>query len=234
MANIIGISSTRMLFGSCVSAVALSFVVGAGTAYAAGDIEEGYEINTGYFGGVAIKGYDPVAYFRMQQALKGSEEYAHEWLGVTWHFANDAHRDAFAETPGKYAPQYGGHCADGVAYGQSTANIDPGEYVQQARGVYAVRVGVTTGGKTQWYDGVANHGVRPTVDGSRLLLEAHLFDFAGDLYGKYLRVAFVEYLRGERKFDSLEALKQQITADSQKAREKLAINAAKSGESSAF
>ena len=125
MANIIGISSTRMLFGSCVSAVTLSFVVGAGTAYAAGDIEEGYEINTGYFGGVAIKGYDPVAYFRMQQALKGSEEYAHEWLGVTWHFANDAHRDAFAETPGKYAPQYGGHCADGVAYGQSTANIDP-------------------------------------------------------------------------------------------------------------
>lgn len=122
----------------------------------------------------------------------------------------------------------------GQTIGFPTANIDPGEYVQQARGVYAVRVGVATGGKTQWYDGVANHGVRPTVDGSRLLLEAHLFDFAGDLYGKYLRVAFVEYLRGERKFDSLEALKRQITADSQQAHEKLAIYAAKSGESTAF
>ena len=106
-----------------------------------------------------------------------------------------------------------------------TANIDPGEYVQQAHGVYAVRAGVTTDGEIQWYDGVANLGVRPTVDGSRLLLEAHLFDFAGDLYGRYLRVALVEFLRPEQKFDSFEALKQQIIADSQQAREKLATYA---------
>jgi len=110
----------------------------------------------------------------------------------------------------------------GRTIGFPTANIDPGEYVQQARGVYAVRAGVTTDGETQWYDGVANLGVRPTVDGSRLLLEAHLFDFTGDLYGKYLRVALVEFLRPERKFDSFEALKQQIVADSAQAREKLA------------
>lgn len=110
----------------------------------------------------------------------------------------------------------------GRTIGFPTANIDPGEYVQQARGVYAVRAGVTCGGETQWYDGVANLGVRPTVDGSRLLLEAHLFDFAGDLYGRYLRVALVEFLRPERKFDSFEALKQQIAADSQQAREILA------------
>jgi riboflavin kinase/FMN adenylyltransferase len=110
----------------------------------------------------------------------------------------------------------------GRTIGFPTANIDPGEYVQPVHGVYAVRAGVTTGGDTQWHDGVANLGVRPTVDGSRLLLEAHLFDFAGDLYDKYLRVALVEFLRPERKFDSFEALKQQIIADSQRAREILA------------
>lgn len=122
----------------------------------------------------------------------------------------------------------------GRTIGFPTANINPGEYVQQAHGVYAVRAGVTTDGKTQWYDGVANLGVRPTVDGSRLLLEAHLFDFAGDLYGKYLRVALVEFLRPEQKFDSFEVLKQQIIADSQKAREKLAIYAQNPASQSHF
>ena len=125
MANIIGISSTRMLFGSCVSAVALSFVVGAGTAYAAGDIEEGYEINTGYFDKVAIRGYDPVAYFTMSKAVKGSEKYAHEWLDATWQFANEEHRQAFADNPIKFAPQYGGYCAIGVSLDLLVANIDP-------------------------------------------------------------------------------------------------------------
>lgn len=110
----------------------------------------------------------------------------------------------------------------GRTIGFPTANIDPGEYLQPVHGVYAVRAVIATDGNTQWYDGVANLGVRPTVDGSRLLLEAHMFDFAGDLYGKYLRVALIEFLRPERKFDSFEALKQQIIADSQQAREKLA------------
>ena len=115
----------------------------------------------------------------------------------------------------------------GRTIGFPTANIDPGEYVQQARGVYAVRAGVSAGGETTWYDAVANLGVRPTVDGSRLLLETHLFDFDGDLYGRYLRVALVDYVRPERKFDSFEALKQQIAADCQAAREKLAVYAQK-------
>ena len=83
------------------------------------------QINTGYFGGIAIKGYDPVAYFTKGRAMKGSEAFAHEWLGETWHFANAKHRDLFAADPVKYAPQFGGYCADGVAYGQNTANIDP-------------------------------------------------------------------------------------------------------------
>ncbi len=83
------------------------------------------EINTGYFGNVAIKGYDPVAYFTQSRAVEGSEELSYDWLGATWYFASLEHRDLFAATPVSYSPQYGGLCADGVAYGQTTANIDP-------------------------------------------------------------------------------------------------------------
>ncbi|NKB48226.1 MAG: bifunctional riboflavin kinase/FAD synthetase [Alphaproteobacteria bacterium] len=122
----------------------------------------------------------------------------------------------------------------GRTIGFPTANIDPAEYVQPARGVYSVRAGVTAGDETQWFDGVANLGVRPTVDGHRLLLETHLFDFAGDLYGKYLRVALVDHLRAERKFENFEALKHQITVDCEQARENLATYAAKSGDSVGF
>jgi riboflavin kinase/FMN adenylyltransferase len=122
----------------------------------------------------------------------------------------------------------------GRTIGFPTANVEPAEYMRPASGVYAVRAGITTGDKTQWYDGVANFGVRPTVDGERLLLETHLFDFTGDLYGKYIRVALVEHLRPERKFENFAALQEQIAADSQQAREYLAAYAAKSSDSVAI
>ncbi len=83
------------------------------------------KINTGYFGNVAIKGYDPVAYFTQGEATRGSERYSLDWLGAKWHFVNNEHRKLFEATPVKYAPQYGGHCADGIAYGDRTTNIDP-------------------------------------------------------------------------------------------------------------
>jgi YHS domain-containing protein len=83
-------------------------------------------VNTGYFGGVAIDGYDPVAYFVDNRALKGSEKYSYDWLGTPWHFANEAHRELFKSDPVKYAPQYGGYCAAEVAgSGSVTVNIDP-------------------------------------------------------------------------------------------------------------
>jgi riboflavin kinase/FMN adenylyltransferase len=122
----------------------------------------------------------------------------------------------------------------GRTIGFPTANVEPAEYMRPASGVYAVRAGITIGDKTQWYDGVANFGVRPTVDGERLLLETHLFDFTGDLYGKYIRVALVEHLRPERKFENFAALQEQIAADSQQAREYLAAYAAKSSDSVAI
>lgn len=86
---------------------------------------EAGEVNTGYFGNVAIRGYDPVAYFTMSKAVEGDPEVAHTWLGATWYFANEKHRDLFAGDPIAYAPQYGGHCSDGLAYDTITVNIDP-------------------------------------------------------------------------------------------------------------
>ena len=82
-------------------------------------------VNTGYFGDVAIKGYDPVAYFTQHQAVEGKEQYSHHWLGATWHFASAENRDLFKAEPAKYAPQYGGYCADGVSLGTVTTNVDP-------------------------------------------------------------------------------------------------------------
>jgi YHS domain-containing protein len=83
------------------------------------------DINTGYFGNVAIKGYDPVAYFTEERAVKGSENFSHSWLGAEWKFSSAKHQQLFSENPVQYAPQYGGHCSDGIAYGVTTTNIDP-------------------------------------------------------------------------------------------------------------
>jgi len=83
------------------------------------------EINKGYFGTVAIKGYDPVAYFTEERAVKGHEELSYRWLGADWQFTSEKHKQLFTQNPVKYAPQYGGHCSDGIAYGSMTTNIDP-------------------------------------------------------------------------------------------------------------
>ena len=114
----------------------------------------------------------------------------------------------------------------GRTLGFPTANIDIAEYIRPARGVYAIRAGLEKDGELHWIDGVANFGNRPTIGGESLLLEVHLFDFDGDLYGKVLRIAVIEYLRAERKFDGLEALKAQIDEDGATARRVLTVRAA--------
>ena len=74
--------------------------------------------------GVAIQGYDAVAYVLNQQATKGEPAYRHDWRGVTWHFASAANRDRFAATPESFAPQFGGFCAYGVSRGYAV-DVDP-------------------------------------------------------------------------------------------------------------
>ena len=106
----------------------------------------------------------------------------------------------------------------GRTIGFPTANVRLTDVLQPAHGVYAVRAGIDQGADTQWFDGVANFGSRPTVDGKNVWLEIHLFDFDGDLYGRHLRVACVDFLRAEMKFPSFDALKEQIAKDSVAAR----------------
>jgi riboflavin kinase/FMN adenylyltransferase len=110
----------------------------------------------------------------------------------------------------------------GRQIGAPTANILLHK-MPALRGVYVVRARLETG---EWRDGVANIGLRPTVDGKRPSLEVHLFDFAGTLYGQHLEVVFRHGLRDEVKFDSVDELRQQIARDFEHARAWLANNPA--------
>jgi hypothetical protein len=101
-------------------AVAMIGMVAAATSVFADE-----SVNTGYFGGVAIMGYDPVAYFTDNRAVQGSEDISYDWLGTAWHFASPEHKAMFASDPIKYAPQYGGYCAAEVVAGSVTIDIDP-------------------------------------------------------------------------------------------------------------
>jgi riboflavin kinase/FMN adenylyltransferase len=106
----------------------------------------------------------------------------------------------------------------GRELGFPTANLVLDAACGLRHGIYAVRVSV--GGRR--YDGVASFGRRPMFDTGAVLLEAFLFDFAGDLYGQSIDVAFIDWIRQERMFDSAAALIVQMQDDSMLAREALA------------
>lgn len=106
----------------------------------------------------------------------------------------------------------------GRTIGFPTANVALGEHLRPRFGVYAVRALVDG----TWRNAVANLGRRPTFGKLQENFEVHLFDFAGDLYGKTLRVALVDFIRPEMKFAGLDQLKAQIAADGEAARRILA------------
>ena len=106
----------------------------------------------------------------------------------------------------------------GRRLGFPTANIDMSQYPSIENGVYCSKVYV--GGEV--FDAMTNIGVRPSVDGSRRLLETHLFGFKGLLYGIKLRVELYEKIRDEKKFSSVDELRQQIEQDFNKIKELMA------------
>ncbi|MGM0412981.1 MAG: bifunctional riboflavin kinase/FAD synthetase [Pseudomonadota bacterium] len=108
----------------------------------------------------------------------------------------------------------------GRTIGFPTANVPLYRRKRPLSGVYAVWFTVDGGAPRP---AVANVGTRPTVDGTEPVLEVHLFDFDGDLYGRPVSVEFVEKIRDERRFDSLEALTAQIDADAAAARRRLGV-----------
>ncbi len=138
---------------------------------------------------------------RIRRELQGGyPERAAALLGREWSIAGTvAHGDARGRT-----------------LGFPTANVALGRHLEPARGVYAVRVRLADG---QVVPGVANIGRRPTVGGDPVSrVEAHLFDFAGDLYGQEVVVALAHFIREEKRFAGLEALRAQIAADAAAAR----------------
>ena len=104
----------------------------------------------------------------------------------------------------------------GRTLGFPTANLRPESEQLPPNGVYAVRVALNG----EMRSGVANIGIRPTVSpqATERVIEVHLFDFSGDLYGQDLEVSLLEFLRPEKKFPSLDALRDQIAADIDRAR----------------
>ncbi len=118
----------------------------------------------------------------------------------------------------------GGHVVRGQQLGRKlgypTANVRLGSRVAPVGGIFAVKV---HGVGAQMKPGVASLGVRPTVNGTEPLLEAHLFDFDGDLYGKRIQVEFVQKLRDEEKFADLATMVQQIDKDAAQARRILGV-----------
>lgn len=107
---------------------------------------------------------------------------------------------------------------NGRKLGFPTANIDLGSYLRPRYGIYAVRGRLADG---RLVDGAASIGIRPTFDPPKELLEPYFFDFEGDLYGQTVEVEFHAFLRPEEKFESLDALVEQMHADCDAARELL-------------
>ena len=146
---------------------------------------------------------EPVSSSRIRDALRDGDCAAAERL-LTRPFAIEG------------AVQHGDK--NGRLLGYPTANIDMGHYLRPRYGIYAVTARLADG---RTLKGAANVGIRPTFDPPKELLEPHFFDFDGDLYGQMIEVAFHAFLRGEAKFDSLDALKAQMARDCEEARARL-------------
>ncbi|SIO07997.1 FMN adenylyltransferase /riboflavin kinase [Sulfurivirga caldicuralii] len=114
----------------------------------------------------------------------------------------------------------------GRQLGFPTLNINPRRQRMPVEGVFAVRVDIAETGERD-LPGVANIGVRPTVDGLRPSIEVHVFDWAKMVYGAHVRVKLAQFIRPEQKFSDLDALRAQIAQDAEAARILLNLNPTK-------
>lgn len=151
------------------------------------------------------EGTEPVSSSAIRAALEaGDVSLANRLLGYRWFVRGEIrHGDK-----------------RGRVLGYPTANMRLPDDCRLRHGIYAVRAAI--GGRP--VDGVASFGRRPTFDNGAPLLETHLFDFAGDLYGQVLDVEFVGWIRGEERFDGVEALVARMDRDSEEARRMLAMD----------
>jgi YHS domain-containing protein len=111
------LSRFRRTFAASFVALLITGLAYAGTPITAVNTEQG----------LAIKGYDPVAYFTDAKPIQGSAQFSATYQGAVYHFVSEEHRDRFIAEPAKYAPQYGGYCAYAMAL-NTIADIDPDEW----------------------------------------------------------------------------------------------------------
>nr|WP_270935229.1 YHS domain-containing (seleno)protein [Roseomonas sp. MO-31] len=115
-------------------------------------------------GGIALRGFDTVAWHEEGRPRAGNPDIAAEWAGVTWHFADRAHRDRFAATPDAFAPRYGGFCAFGVARGYKV-DFDPDAWhIAQGR----LYLNYDRGVQRQWLRDIAGNIARAETNWPRL------------------------------------------------------------------
>jgi riboflavin kinase / FMN adenylyltransferase len=181
----------------------------AGDASVLGYMGEMEGFGTTVFSPVIADGQVKISSTDIREALKaGKPDEAARLLGHWW--------------------RVGGHVAQGEKRGRligyPTANLKIEQTLQPAFGIYAVRAHLPDG---RVFDGAASFGIRPTFALDSPLLEVHLFGFSGDLYGALIAVEFVAYLRPEKHFDSVDALKAQIAADCSEAERVLARSGTK-------
>lgn len=104
-------------------------------------------------GGIAIQGYDPVAYFTENKAVPGNPDITATHDGATYHFASDEHRAAFRADSGQYMPQYGGYCAYGAAQGYK-ASVEPDQFTIADGKLY---LNYNANVRARWSKGQANY-----------------------------------------------------------------------------
>ncbi|MEM9292551.1 MAG: YHS domain-containing (seleno)protein [Acidobacteriota bacterium] len=115
--------------------------------------------------GLALQGYDAVAYFEQERAVEGQQKFSLEWAGVTWRFLSAEHRDAFAANPERFAPQYGGYCAYAVAKGK-TASVDPVAWTIADGKLY---LNYSLGVRKKWRRDVPGHVAKADENWPKLL-----------------------------------------------------------------
>jgi len=113
------LSGIKALAGTLFAAVLLVSATFTGSAHAASPTINTLD-KTGVFGkfkqtGIAVRGYDTVAYFTLGKPVKGNQNFKSDWSGAAWYFSSQEHKELFDADPVKYAPQYGGYCAYGIA-----------------------------------------------------------------------------------------------------------------------
>jgi len=147
--------------------------------------------------------HGPISSSAIREALaEGRVEVANDLLGHAW----------FVTTPVIHGEKRGRD----LGYPTANLRLDPACGLRH--GIYAVRAGIDG----HWHDAVASFGRRPTFDNGAPLLEVHVFDLAEDLYDRVIDIAFASFLRPEERFDTLDALIDQMDADSRRARDILA------------